>query len=308
MKEKYFYNLNYPPYEKALCSLEMKSLFSKEQEEKYIFSSNNVEVSRSPFIKEKLSIMYIENTLRDLIDKIALEKVSFEQFKIVYLKHPKDNIQYNERLKALREIGFAMRGKAEIKNPEVILGVTQINGKWFFGSYEKNDFLWHKHDDKPHSYSNALSTRLARSLVNIAIGNDFELKLIDPCCGVGTVIIEALSMGIKVKGTEINKQIARNAKENLKFFQFPLVIDRADMRLIKESFDTAIIDLPYGVFTSTSREEQEEIIKSARRITKKLVLVTFENMDDIIVDAGFKILDRAMVSKGSFKRYINICI
>lgn len=308
MKEKYFYNLNYPPYEKALCSLEMKSLFSKEQEEKYIFSNNNVDVSRSPFIKEKLSIIYRENTLMALIEKIALDKVAFEQFKVVYLKHPMDIVEYSERLKALREIGSSIIGKAEMKNPKITLGVTQINGKWFFGTYEKNDFLWHKHDEKPHSYSNALSTRLARSLVNIAVGNDFELKLIDPCCGVGTVIIEALSMSIKVKGIEINKQIARNAKENLKFFNYPVVIDTADMRLLDKSFDTAIIDLPYGVFTSITREEQEEIIKSARRITKKLVLVTFEDMDDAIMAAGFRIVDKAMVSKGKFKRYINICI
>jgi hypothetical protein len=65
--------------------------------------------------------------------------------------------------------------------------------------------------------------------------------------------------------------------------------------------------LPYGLFTVTTLEEQVALIKTARRITEKLVLVTFENMDEHIIDSGFKILQKSYVCKGKFKRYINIC-
>ena len=43
---------------------------------------------------------------------------------------------------------------------------------------------------------------MARALVNIAMKDNEEGTLIDPCCGVGTVVIEALDLGIKVKGAK----------------------------------------------------------------------------------------------------------
>ena len=192
-------------------------------------------------------------------------------------------------------------------NPKVMLGVAKVNGRWIFGEYERNDYEWHIHDKKPYSYSNSLSLRVARALVNIAVENNLDCKLIDPCCGVGTVVIEALSMGIDVKGYEINKHIAENAQKNLEFFGYENVITSGDMHNIEEKYDVAIIDLPYGVFTATTLEEQIALMKTARRITNKLVIVTFEDMDKHIIEAGFNIINKCYVCKGKFKRYINIC-
>lgn len=308
MVKKYFYNLNYPVYEKSLCNMEMNSLFGMCNGKKYIFSEEDINTSRSPFIKEKLIIRYVDENLDGIISKIIDDEVSFADFKVCYIKaEGGDVIDYKFRLEAIRKIGLVINGKADMYNPKVILGLTKIEGKWIFGQYEKNDCNWHIHDQKPNSYSNSLGLRLSRALVNIAVGNNLNLKLIDPCCGVGTVVIDALSMGIEIKGVEINKPIARNAKENLRFFGYDNVISTGDMRTINEKFDVAIIDLPYGVFTPTTVHEQRAIITTARKIADKLVLVTFEDMDSIIKEAGFHIVDKCLVSKGKFTRHINIC-
>lgn len=307
MIKKYFYALNYPKYEEELCEMEMKYLFNEEATNKYVFSDRDIKSSRSPFIKEKISVKYVEETLEDIVKKIVEDKISYEQFKVCYIKIEGGDVEYKERLQSIREIGLVVNGQSEMYNPEVLLGVTKIEGKWIFGEYEKNDYEWHIHDKKPNSYSNSLGLRLSRALVNIAVEDNINCKLVDPCCGVGTVVIDALSMGVNVKGYEINKPIARNAKENLAFFGYENVITTGDMRCIDEKFDVAIIDLPYGVFSPTTVEEQTDIITTARRIADKLVLVTFEDMDNIIKEAGFEIVDRCIVSKGKFIRYINIC-
>lgn len=307
MIKKYFYALNYPKYEEELCEMEMKYLFNEEATNKYVFSDRDIKSSRSPFIKEKISVKYVEETLEDIVKKIVEDKISYEQFKVCYIKIEGGDVEYKERLQSIREIGLVVNGQSEMYNPEVLLGVTKIEGKWIFGEYEKNDYEWHIHDKKPNSYSNSLGLRLSRALVNIAVDDNINCKLVDPCCGVGTVVIDALSMGVNVKGYEINKPIARNAKENLAFFGYENVITTGDMRCIDEKFDVAIIDLPYGVFSPTTVEEQTDIITTARRIADKLVLVTFEDMDNIIKEAGFEIVDRCIVSKGKFIRYINIC-
>ncbi len=306
-ERKYFYIINHPKGEKELCDLEIKSLFNIKLEGKKFFSEIYVNPTRSPYIKEALSIIYEEDSLEEIVNNIKRDNLSYDDFKVWYIKQEEGNVPYDERLNALREIGLVINGEPNIHEPKVNIGVTVINNKWFLGIYEKNDCKWHIHDKKPRSYSNSIGIRTARALVNIAIGNNLDTKLVDPCCGVGTVVLEALSMGVDVKGYEIRWQIARDAKENLRFFGYDEVIQCGDMHKIEEKYDVAIIDLPYGLFTPVTLEEQTNIINSARKIADKLVLVTFEDMDKYIEDAGFKIIDRARVCKGKFIRYINVC-
>jgi tRNA G10 N-methylase Trm11 len=304
---KYFYSINYPKFEEELCKLEMECLFNQISIEKYIFSDICINPSRSPFIKDRISIIYEEDSLEEIVQKITKDKLSYDDFKVCYIKVENTDVSYEERLASISKIGFVITGQPSIHNPKILIGVSKVNGRWIMGEYKRNDFEWHIHDKKPYSYSNSLGLRVARALVNIAVKNNLDCKLIDPCCGVGTVVIEALSMGIEVKGCEINKHIAENAKKNLEFFGYENVVTCGDMHTIEEKYDVAIIDLPYGLFTVTTLEEQVALIKTARRITEKLVLVTFENMDEHIIDSGFKILQKSYVCKGKFKRYINIC-
>lgn len=304
---KYLYFINYPVFEEELCKMEMRCLFGKNPSEKYLFSDEYINISRSPFIKDMISIIYEEDSLEQIATNIIEDKLSYDDFKVCYLKLENGDVDYKERLRSVSKIGYVITGKPQMHNPKVILGVTKVNGKWIFGKHERNDYEWHIHDKKPYSYSNSLSLRVARALVNIAVKNNFMCKLIDPCCGVGTVVIEAISIGINVIGYEINKNIAENARKNLEFFGYENVITNGDMNKIEERYDIAIIDLPYGLFTPTTIEEQTALIRTARRISQKLIIVTFENMDEYITDAGFNIIDKACVSKGKFKRYINIC-
>ncbi|OOM77478.1 RsmD family RNA methyltransferase [Clostridium sp. BL-8] len=305
--KRHVYFIKYPVFEEELCKLEMRCLFGKTPSEKYLFSDSYINISRSPFIKEMISIIYEEDSLDQILKNIIEDKLAYDDFKVCYVKLENGDIEYKERLNSLNKIGFVITGEPEMHNPKIILGITKICGKWIFGKYEKNDYEWHIHDKKPYSYSNSLGLRVARALVNIAVQNNLDCKLIDPCCGVGTVVIEALSMGINVVGCELNKSIAENAQRNLKFFGYENVVTNGDMNNIEKQYDVSIIDLPYGLFTPTTIEEQTSLIKSARRISKKLVIVTFENMDKEIIEAGFNIVDRSYVCKGKFKRYITIC-
>ncbi len=307
INRKYFYSINYPVFEEELCKMEMSCLFNEIPNGKYILSDCSINPSRSPFIKDKISIIYEEDSLEEILNKIVQDQLSYDEFKVCYIKVENADITYEERLTSISKIGFVIIGEPEMHHPKVMIGVAKVNGRWILGEYERNDYEWHIHDKKPYSYSNSLSLRVARALVNIAVENNMDCRLIDPCCGVGTVVIEALSMGIDVKGYEINKHIAENAQRNVEFFGYENVIVSGDMHIIEEKYDVAIIDLPYGLFTTTTLEEQVALMKTARRITKKLIIVTFEDMDEHMISSGFKIIQKSYVCKGKFKRYINIC-
>lgn len=308
ISDKYFYFINCSEMEKELCEMEMKSIFNKVTKQKYLFSHKNFNPSRSPFIKLKINIIYIKDNLNDIIDNIKEDKLCYDDFKVNYIKSEDGDISYKERLNAVKEIGFVITGFPDIHNPKVELAIIKVNEKWIFGELIKNDFKWQSHNDKPHSYSNAIPVRMARALVNIAIGDNKNLKLVDPCCGVGTVVIEALDLGVNVKGYEINTPIACNARNNIEFLGYNRdIITSGDMHNINEVFDVAIVDIPYGLYSPITLKEQINIINTARRITRKLVIITFEDMDNLIISAGFKILDKCYMPKGSMKREITIC-
>ena len=305
----FLYFINYQDNERELCKMEMRCLFNREINEKYFFSDIDINASKSPFIESKIKIIYSDESLDRMVRKIKEDNLSYDDFKVSYVKSEQGDVQYEDRLEATRKIGFVVNGYPDMHKPRNPLAVTKINGLWIFGEYERNDFKWQKHNDKPYSYSNALGLRMARALVNIAMKDNEEGTLIDPCCGVGTVVIEALDLGIKVKGCEISKQIAYNARENVEFLGYLRdTIVCYDMHKIKDKYDSAIIDIPYGLFSPVTLEEQKAIIHTARNICEKMVIVTFEDMEKFIVEAGFSVIDKCVVPKGNFKRHILVCV
>jgi tRNA (guanine10-N2)-dimethyltransferase len=301
------YTINYSRFLADLCKLEMRVLFDYSGEEKHFLSSRLIDPSRSPFIKERLSVIFEGDTLDSLVEQVSASGFSSDRFKVIYLKIEGWEDDYQERLRGGRELGTVIRGWADVKNPLVTFGVTCVSGKWIFGTYERNNYQWHRHDKKPHTYSSSLSFRVARALVNIGIGHDTTQTLIDPCCGVGTVVIEALSMGIDARGYDSNPPVAGRAKLNVSFFGYPDVITVGDMHEIKDHYDVGIIDIPYGLYQAITAGQQLEIIRTARRICGRLILVTLENMDAMIREAGFEILDEARVSKGQMVRRVCVC-
>jgi tRNA (guanine10-N2)-dimethyltransferase len=303
----FLYTLKYSPESFDLCRLEMKVLYGVDIREKFFLSEIDIDPSRSQFSHEKLTIVYKGDSLGSLTDQILSNRFAAEGFRVNYLRLDGSSGDYQERLQWVREIGEAIDGDADIRNPRLFFGVTSLRGRWYFGTYEKNTYEWHRHNDKPFSYSNSLDIKLARSLVNLAAGSSSELTLIDPCCGVGTVVIEALSLGYQARGWEINKPVAFRAIRNLEHFGYHDVITWGDLHDIRDHYEVAIVDIPYGIYHEVTPEEQRAIILTTRRIANRMILVSWENMDGMVRDAGFAVLDKVMVPKGRMIRQVSIC-
>jgi len=306
-EKNYLYTTNYSKDEESLCKMEIKSLFNKILDEKHLFSDIYVDPSRSPFIKKCISIMYTGETMDQVVNRIDMDKLTSANYKVEYINATGENIGFHEKRSIEFKIGFSILGEAEMKNPAIIFGITKISNKWIFGECESNPSDWLLRNKKPFSYSNALKVNVCRALVNIAVGNKLNCRVVDPCCGIGTVLIEAISMQINIKGYEINPYIGKNAKTNLRYFGYEDVITIGDMNDIQDKFDVAIVDLPYGIFTQITPGQQLAIISSTRKIADRMVIITFDDMEEQITSVGFHIQDRCTVSKGTFKRHIFIC-
>lgn len=310
-KSTYIYTYVHPKDEFDLCRMEMRAFFKKDTESNYIISDVKIDPSRSPFIAERLEVLYEDSDL-DTIKKFVEDlKVNESTFKVICLNEmdlgDTEKIPHSERRVIEREVGLCINGEPELDNPNLVFGIILIDGRWYFGNYEKSESIWLKHLQKPHSYSTALSTRVARAIANIAVPQPENVQVIDPCCGIGTVLIEALSMGINIVGRDINYRVCQGSKENIAHFGLTGKVTLGPISEVTEHYNVAIIDLPYNLFTHSTVEEQFDIVKHARRIADQVVIVTVETIDHLIAEAGFEIVDRSVAKKQAFIRQVILC-
>ena len=216
-------------------------------------------------------------------------------------------MEHADRRKIEREIGLQINGEPDLFHPESVYGFLVLDGHWYFGKYVESESVWYRHQKKPHSYSTALSTRVARAVANIAVPNPDGLKVIDPCCGIGNVLVEALSMGIDIVGRDINPLVIEPAKENITYFGLSGEVEHGAIADVSETYDVAIIDMPYNIFSEATPEDQLDILRQARRIAKRVIVVTIDTIDHMIEEVGFTISDRCEAKKGLFVRQVLVC-
>lgn len=305
----YVYTWQEDEYE--LVQLEQRSFFGTSSGQSYVLSDVDVAIDRSPFIKTKLTVLASGATLDDIVPFAQKLTYDGETFRVLSLNsaalgdEPKQ--PFPERQLAERTLGNVIPGEPDLKNAAVVFGIVKVDGIWHFGQLEKAEAMWLKHQVKPHSYSTALGTRLARALVNIAAPRPEGVTMIDPCCGIGTVLVEALSMDIPILGRDMNWFVAQGSRKNIAHFGYEGTVELGPIEDVTEHYDVAIIDMPYNLFTSASYEEQYAIVKEARRIADRAVFVAIEPMDDMFNEAGFTIVDKANVPKGYFLRLVYVC-
>ena len=308
---EFIYTYAYHQDEKDLCQLEMRAFFGKDSEEKVVKSKRGIAPGRSPFIKERIEVLFEGEELPHILKQAAEINMGNATFKVIFPKinglATSDKVEYAEKREIERQIGFVITGKADVHNPDVTFGLIPFDGRWYFGLYELSESVWFKHQKKPREYSTALSTRVARALANIAVPDPVGVKAIDPCCGIGTVLVEALSMGIDIVGRDINPLVVDGSRENIAHFGLSGAVDLGAIADIDKQYDVAIIDMPYNLYTHATSLEQQDILKHALPFTEKLLVVTIDPIDHMIEGAGFTITDRCIAKKSLFLREILVC-
>ncbi|MGB3368401.1 MAG: hypothetical protein WBA54_12980 [Acidaminobacteraceae bacterium] len=309
-KNKYIYNVNFQETDRAMSALEIESLFNLDIEGKAFITDIKIDPAMSPFIKTRVDVMFEKDTFEEIISIINKDMIEADEFKVIYLKLRENDPHYKNKRHYCKEIGLRVTGFPQYDKPKITFAITFFDSKWYLGVVNENSCDWKKHNDRPYSYSSSLNINIAKVLVNIAGNGDLTKKIIDPCCGVGTVMFEGFYSGYNICGRELNEKVSENARINLRHFNYPPNVVTGDIRDITELYDSSIVDLPYGISVETSKEYQMMIIRNAKRISKKLVLVSSEDIADDLSKEDFIVTNSCKVTKNmnrQFARYIWIC-
>ncbi len=308
--KKHLYIFGYEVFEDELCKLESNAIFNQKEKDKLLISDIKVEPSSSAFIKKRIDISSASEDYTTLIKKVKKENIQMEGFKVEYFVFEGDSTEYPNRLEKLKDIGYCIEGNPDYHSPTVMYALCCYKGVWCFGKTIKNNFNWNKHKQKPWSYSNSIGMNIAKALVNIAAQGSKEKMLLDACCGVGTILLEACFAGNKIEGCDINWKVCNKSRKNLAHFNYSATVYCTDIKDINRKYDAAIIDLPYNLLSRATEQDVAHIIESTAQITNRLVIVSTTDITTQIQNTGFNISDNCSVrkrGKTNFERRIWVC-
>ncbi|GGF85932.1 methyltransferase [Paenibacillus aceti] len=306
---RYIYPFACHETERDLCRMELQALFGQTVGPHTIVDTTlRIDPSRSPFFSMRMDVVVSEADWEELLEQAAALEIGDHTFKVKYIKDG-DPCSYEQQRQFERLVGNVIRGQAEMRTPDLIYGLLVRDGRWTLGRCYPARSIWLEHKHKPQNYSTGLSTAVARALVNIAAPQPAGRRMIDPCCGMGNVLIEALSMGIQIVGRDINPLAIQGARTNLHYFGYDSegLVEIGDMNEIQGHYDAAILDMPYNLCSVLPRHERIRMLESLKRFSGRSVIVSSEPLEEEIREVGLEIIDQGQVAKGSFVRNVWLC-
>ena len=306
----YIYSFKYDYHHSELCKLESRQIFDKEEKNKVLFSNLKVDPSISPFINNRVEIISSSENYFELLKSIKKENIHIEGFKVEYLILDGDSSEKIERLKKLKDVGYSIDGAPNYDTPSITYAICNYENVWYWGILIKQNAEWRKHRNKPCSFSNSISMTIAKTLVSIASKGNKANELLDVCCGVGTVMLEACFSGFNIEGCDINANACKHTRVNIAHYNYTANVYCSDIKDIDKKYNATIIDLPYNLYSYSNDSITLNIIESTARLADRIVIVSISDIEANIKKSGLKISDFCTVEKrgkSKFTRNIWVC-
>ena len=82
----FIYTYAFREDERSLCYMEMRSLFGVESHVNILKSKVKIEPSRSPFMKERIEVMYEGDDLANILEQVEQIDLAGATFKVIFVK------------------------------------------------------------------------------------------------------------------------------------------------------------------------------------------------------------------------------
>lgn len=196
--------------------------------------------------------------------------------------------------------------RPDLHNPNRrLLLVEQATEVWLGEIVVEPDRSYDRHDDKPYRTSSSLPSRLARALVNLA-GPEVA-SVVDPCCGTGSILLEACRMGLRGVGADNNKRMVGMSVQNLAHFGYEAPVSLCDAAEFDATADAVVTDLPYGRNLHTDPANIRSILRACVGFAPIGVFAAANDTTNALTHAGYAPPQVYRVRKSNaFTRYIHL--
>lgn len=308
----YFYRLTPPTGHHELAALEFRAMtgdFAPASEggaatdvPRIARARVGVDVGRAAYIGECCRLLVEAPDAEGMLAAAGKLELRMERFRVRGLRTRGAGRPGGQDLE--RAVADVIEGRPDLTRPVVELLVVAEPGRWLLGEVVSRSHRgWRGHEQRPFQYSAALPPRIARMMVNlVATPGD---SLVDPCCGVGTVLVEAAEMGVRALGCDINPRLVEHAAANLCHHSVKADLVAGDGRELRGRFDGAVLDLPYGRVATRVDEDCRGLVAHALTLARLVAVVTVEDLSDLFAELGAELLGVAQIAKGHLVRRIH---
>lgn len=174
-----------------------------------------------------------------------------------------------------------------------------------FGAVEAEaDGSYRDHDAKPWTTSSSLDSRFARALVNLVPD---ARSILDPCCGAGSIVLEAASLGLSAFGVDWKPALVGMTRENLAHFGYDAGVELADSRTHAQTADAIVTDLPYGHAIESDEHGIRAILEQSASQAAAGVFVAPADISTWLASAGYiDIGVHTVLKRRGFTRWVHV--
>jgi len=259
-------------------------------------------IPQAAYVRMGLRILASGATLDDLIEGVTQTDFPADEFRIEFCPlSPENRIHPRQSILALAN---AIPYYPNLNHPKHrFLLVERQENLWLGEILSECEHSYQIHATKPYNISSSLPSQISRALVNLVFPQAHSL--LDPCCGTGSILLEAQALGIQAYGGDLNKRMVGMARKNLAHFDYAAKVEHADARTCQQTADALVTNLPYGRFLEANETVIRAILENGRKLASVAIYVTEYDLMDWLVAVGYRNVAVYPVAKhDSFVRYV----
>ena len=202
-------------------------------------------IPRAAYVRVGVEVLATASTFDELRERVAaLAERGLDATRFRIDLHDPSRRSTRSTVETATALADVLLDLPDLSTPLHRLVVAVASDTWTFGEVvAESDGSYRRHDEKPWTTSSSLDSRFARSLVNLV---PEARSILDPCCGAGSIVIEAASLGLDAFGVDWKPAMVGMTRENLAHLGYDATVVRADSRDHEQSADAIVTDLPYG--------------------------------------------------------------
>lgn len=259
-------------------------------------------LARAAYVHKGLRVVARATSLDDLVTEVGNAVFAAEGFQIG-VHDPSNRIDLPTKEVEIR-VADAIPFGPNLKNPQHRFVVAVADDELLFGEVEsESDASYRRHDAKPWTTSSSLGGRFARALVNLVPD---ATSILDPCCGAGSIVLEAASLGLDAYGVDWKPAMAGMTRENLAHFGCDATVVKTDARTHRQAADAVVTDLPYGYVLDADERTTRAILERCADNAPAGVFVASADVTLWLEAAGYVDVEVCTVNKREgFTRWIH---
>jgi tRNA G10 N-methylase Trm11 len=242
-------------------------------------------IERAAYVHTGLRLLAQARSVAELCQQLNERRFIADGFRVEFVRLSAGNPA--RQRETVLSVADAIEGAPNLETPQSrFLVVAHEQGLWFGEIIAETNYGFHDHDEKPYRTSSSMPARLARGMVNLAYP---ARRILDPCCGTGTIVIEACSMGLEAIGVDKNPKMVGMSRRNLRHFGLEACVERGDARECAHPAEAVVTDLPYGIMLEASAQIPE-ILRRSAELAPVGIFLAAEDITPALNDAGYTLV------------------